>query len=103
MNSSDSGVGAIPAPPGVTPNFTNPESRAWEIILAAFLSAAIAIAIYLARAYTSFFIIKRWYLDDGKAYPRNGFSRSVMLTFARFHSYRTRKSQVKRILGVVFD
>jgi len=64
-------VGVIPPPPGVSPNFVNPESNAWQIVLASALPAVIVVVIHLLRLYTSGFIIKRWYLDDcEKASPR---------------------------------
>ncbi|KAH7121519.1 hypothetical protein EDB81DRAFT_913701, partial [Dactylonectria macrodidyma] len=49
---------------GVEPNFTNPESIASRVVLAAVLSPAITIPIVLLRLYTSRFIVKCWHLDD---------------------------------------
>ncbi|KNB06240.1 hypothetical protein FOXG_19609 [Fusarium oxysporum f. sp. lycopersici 4287] len=75
MNSTDSStVGAYPPPPGVVPNFTNPESIASRVVLAAALSPVFTIPIVLLRLYTSRFIIKCWHLDD--------FSITISLMFA---------------------
>ncbi|KAH7121798.1 hypothetical protein B0J13DRAFT_158581 [Dactylonectria estremocensis] len=65
MNSTDeTTVGAYPPPEGVVPNFTNPESIASRVVLAAVLCPGITIPIVLLRLYTSRFIIKVWHLDD---------------------------------------
>jgi hypothetical protein len=66
MDSSDFTTGVMQPPPGITPNFVNPESNAQEMYIAAVVPALVVIAIYLLRVYTSWFIIKRWYLDDGE-------------------------------------
>jgi len=71
MSSSNLIVGASPPPLGVSPNFTNPESNAWQIDLAAALPVVFVFVIYLLRVYTSRCITKRWYLDDGKHASRN--------------------------------
>jgi len=69
MTSRDtSPVGAYPAPPGITPNFANPESIANQVIIAAIACPAFAIPIVLSRLYTSHFILRRWHLDDSKGY-----------------------------------
>ncbi|KAG6980415.1 hypothetical protein FocnCong_v009526 [Fusarium oxysporum f. sp. conglutinans] len=79
MNSTDSSiVGAYPPSPGVVPNFTNPESIASRVVLAAALSPVFTIPIVLLRLYTSRFIIKCWHLDD--------FSITISLMFAMGYS-----------------
>ncbi|RKK11523.1 hypothetical protein BFJ70_g17282 [Fusarium oxysporum] len=79
MNSTDSStVGAYPSPPGVVPNFMNPESIASRVVLAAALSPVFTIPIVLLRLYTSHFIIKCWHLDD--------FSITISLMFAMGYS-----------------
>ncbi|KAI8401268.1 hypothetical protein FOFC_18137 [Fusarium oxysporum] len=73
MNSTDSStVGAYPPPPGVVPNFTNPESIASRVVLAAALSPVFTIPIVLLRLYTSRFIIKCWHLDDCRSPSSKG-------------------------------
>ncbi|KAL5314212.1 hypothetical protein ACEPPN_018637 [Leptodophora sp. 'Broadleaf-Isolate-01'] len=53
MNSSEvEVVGAWPPPPGVTPNFQNPDSIAWMVITAAAISPAVSILFVLMRMYT---------------------------------------------------
>lgn len=66
MRSANYTEGVMPPPPGVTPNFINPESNAWQLVLPSVLLTVIAIAVYLLRLYTSYFIVKRCYPDDGK-------------------------------------
>jgi hypothetical protein len=63
-NSTTDVVGAYPPPAGVTPNFTNPESIGYRVILAALLCPAIAIPFLLLRLYTRRFLIKCLHLDD---------------------------------------
>jgi hypothetical protein len=73
MNSTDSStVGAYPSPPGVVPNFMNPESIASRVVLAAALSPVFTIPIVLLRLYTSHFIIKCWHLDDCRSPSSKG-------------------------------
>lgn len=64
MNSTDGIGGAAPPPPGVTPNFVNPESIAWQLILASCLGPALAIPIVAVRFYTAARILKQYHLDD---------------------------------------
>src|SRR5438874_1454960 len=57
-------VGASPPPPGVTPNFDNPESIAYRVILASLLGPIIAIPICLVRLYTKRYILRLVTNDD---------------------------------------
>lgn len=63
MNSSEV-VGAWPAPPGVIPNFQNPESIAWMVITAALISPVVAVFFVLMRSYTKRCIFNRFDWDD---------------------------------------
>jgi hypothetical protein len=63
-SSSNGTIGASPPPLGVTPNFTNPESIGYQIVIAAVVCPVFAIAICLLRLYTARNIIKRFHPDD---------------------------------------
>ena len=66
MNSTAVVVGAWPAPTGVTPNFSNPESIGYRVILAALLCPAVTIIFVLLRLYTKHFLTKKLHIDDCK-------------------------------------
>lgn len=68
MNSSGV-VGAWPPPPGVTPNFENPDSIAWMVITAALISPVVAVFFVLMRSYTKKCIFNRFDWDDCKSHP----------------------------------
>jgi len=57
-------IGAQPPPPGVTPNFDNPESKAYQVIIASVVSPAIALVFLLLRLYTKRYIIGKLNIDD---------------------------------------
>jgi hypothetical protein len=61
--SSDT-VGAWPPPPGVVPNFANPESIGYRFILVSVLFPTIAIPICGLRLYTKRYILRAINLDD---------------------------------------
>ncbi|KAF2131230.1 hypothetical protein P153DRAFT_287580 [Dothidotthia symphoricarpi CBS 119687] len=54
----------MPPPPGVTPNFDNPESIAHRVIIVSVLGAAITIPICLIRLYTKRYILRNVGWDD---------------------------------------
>jgi len=62
-------VGAWPPPPGVTPNFSNPESIGYRMIIVSVLFPAITIPITLLRLYTKRYILGVIHVDDC-TYPR---------------------------------
>jgi hypothetical protein len=72
MNSTAAIVGAWPPPAGVTPNFINPESIGYRVILAALLCPAIALIFTLLRLYTKRFLIKHLHIDDCKTFFSGG-------------------------------
>lgn len=61
---SNTTVGAMPPPPGVTPNFDNPESIAHRVIIASVLGPVIAIPFCLLRLYTKQWILRQVGWDD---------------------------------------
>ncbi|KAM7207889.1 hypothetical protein V8F20_001683 [Naviculisporaceae sp. PSN 640] len=56
--------GAGEPPPGVTPNFENPESIGYRLIIVAAVFPAFTGVFLLLRLYTAQFILKRWHIDD---------------------------------------
>ncbi|KAH7067116.1 hypothetical protein FB567DRAFT_259816 [Paraphoma chrysanthemicola] len=63
MSSPDT-VGALPAPPGIEPNFENPESIAYRVIIVAVIGPVIAIPICGLRLYTKRYILRNTGWDD---------------------------------------
>jgi hypothetical protein len=57
-------TGALPAPPGITPNFHNPENRAYQVIIVSVIWPVIALTFLLLRLYTKRYIIGKLHLDD---------------------------------------
>lgn len=58
--------GMLPPPPGVTPNFTNPDSMAWRLIVASVLCPVFATLFCLLRFYTARFVVRKIFRDDCK-------------------------------------
>lgn len=56
--------GMLPPPPGVTPNFTNPDSMAWRLIVASVLCPVFATLFCLLRFYTARFVVRKTFRDD---------------------------------------
>jgi hypothetical protein len=65
---SNETVGALPPPPGITPNFDNPESIAYRVIVAAVLGPVIATPLCFVRLYTRRYISQNPGLDDCKCW-----------------------------------
>lgn len=64
MTSSATVLGAAPPPPGVVPNFVNPETISDRLILAAAIWPGVALPFLVLRLYTSQFIVRKWHRDD---------------------------------------
>ncbi|KAK3385343.1 hypothetical protein B0H63DRAFT_181798 [Podospora didyma] len=62
--SSEGIIGAFPPPEGVTPNFTNPESIAYRLIIVAVVFPVLSLCFLIPRLYTANFILRRWHADD---------------------------------------
>ncbi|EOA92019.1 uncharacterized protein SETTUDRAFT_30506 [Exserohilum turcica Et28A] len=59
MNTTSELVGTFPPPPGVTPNFINPESTASQVVLCTILTLVFMIPFFVLRMYTKKYILKR--------------------------------------------
>jgi hypothetical protein len=57
-------VGAFPPPPGVTPNFHNPESIAYRVIVASVLGPVVAIPLCILRLYSKRYVLRNTGYDD---------------------------------------
>lgn len=55
-----------PPPSGRVPNFVHPESRAWEVNVAACICLPLIALFAGMRFYAKAVILKRWTWDDGK-------------------------------------
>ena len=56
-------------PPGVKPNFENPDSIAYMLYAAIGATLPVAILACSLRLYTSKRIVGRWHVDDGTRRP----------------------------------
>jgi hypothetical protein len=57
-------AGVIPPPPGITPNFANPPSRAHAIIGIHIVCAILSTVFTMLRSYTVYFITRHVKIDD---------------------------------------
>lgn len=57
-------IGASPPPPGVIPNFENPESIAYRVMIIAVFGPVIAIPVCCVRIYTKRCILQNLGFDD---------------------------------------
>lgn len=55
---------ALQTPPGVVPNFVNPENQKRPLLVTASLELGLAIVFVLNRAYTKTFLIRKYTWDD---------------------------------------
>ena len=58
---------ALAPPPGVTPNFINPQSQALMVIVTSILCLVLLILISLLRFYTNLWIKKSLKAEDSKS------------------------------------
>ena len=68
MNSTASTniTGTLPPPLGVTPNFVNPQSIGYRLIIVAAICPAITLTFLSLRIYTKRWILRQFLLDDCK-------------------------------------
>jgi hypothetical protein len=59
-------VGALPPPPGVNPNFENPESQGYRVILTIVILFPMATIAVFLRVYTRIVIVRNFGIDDCK-------------------------------------
>ena len=57
---------ALEPPPGVKPNFTNPESRAPDVLLTTGIITALMLIFVLLRLYTKAVVLKSFGWEDGE-------------------------------------
>jgi hypothetical protein len=79
-------VGAWPPPPGVTPNFTNPDSIGYQLIVVNVLLPAITIPLCALRLYTKRYILKTVHLDDCMSLEASEFTVLMRLRRSNYHS-----------------
>lgn len=79
-------VPATIPPPGVTPDFENPESRGSVHIITGAVLLALMILFYAIRIYAKVFVIKRFHWDDckcGGPYPTTNLARRLICMIDR--------------------
>lgn len=59
-------MGAAPPPPGVTPNFEEPEWIGYRLIIVSVVFLVMSVVFLVPRLYSAAFIIKKWHPDDCK-------------------------------------
>jgi hypothetical protein len=57
-------IGASPPPPGITPNFDNPESIGYRVVVASIIPLTFATFILFLRAYVKLVILGKTAIDD---------------------------------------
>jgi hypothetical protein len=57
---------AFPPPPGVKPNFVNPESRAYQARITIAVCSAVMLLFVGVRVYALLVITRKWAADDCK-------------------------------------
>lgn len=60
-------IPALPPPPGITPNFSNPESQALMVTVTSIICLIMVIIISSLRFYTNAWIKKSLKADDSKS------------------------------------
>jgi hypothetical protein len=60
-------VGTSPPPPGVTPNFVNPQSNGYQIIIAGIVLPVVMLPFLGARLYAKYNLLKKIHYDDCKS------------------------------------
>ena len=56
----------IPPPPGVTPDFVNPQSRANSFVIGSAICTSFLLTIVLMRIYSRLWISRSFAVDDGQ-------------------------------------
>jgi len=69
MNSTTDIIGALPPPPGVTPNFVDPDYNGLQIIISGIIFSILAISFLVARMYAKYYLLKQFNYDDCKPFP----------------------------------
>lgn len=85
MNSTTDVIGALPPPPGVIPNFENPDFHGQKIIIVGIIFPVLTIPFLVARLYAKGFLIKRFHLDDCKSPSKVTGGRRFQLTVISRH------------------
>jgi hypothetical protein len=57
-------IGLIPPPPDVTPNFDNPSSTGWKVIVVAMVTWGLASVFVMLRVFVKLKITCIWKLED---------------------------------------
>jgi hypothetical protein len=62
MNQNE--IGLIPPPPGVIPNFNNPPSTGYKVIITAMVTWGLASVFVLLRVIVKLRITRQWKIED---------------------------------------
>ena len=58
-------IPSLPPPPGVTPNFVDPQSRAWIVLTSGIICLVFIAPISLLRFYVNLWIKSSFKMEDG--------------------------------------
>ncbi|KAI9883549.1 MAG: hypothetical protein M1823_004691 [Watsoniomyces obsoletus] len=95
-------MGLVPPPPGVIPNFVNPESVYGRVMTAELITLGFALPFVLMRIYTRFFITRAVGWDDFFAVCATGLSITYTIASSQdlkdraFHAWDTKRSSFNR-------
>ena len=72
MSSADGVVvSAAPPPLGVVPNFENPESIGYRLVIVSVVFPVPSLCFLIPRLYVAGVILRKWHTDDCKVFHRN--------------------------------
>ena len=55
---------AVPPPPGIVPNYVDPPSIGYAVLVVATISMILATIMLALRVFTKLYLIKAWNLED---------------------------------------
>ncbi len=88
-----------PAPPGVTPNFVNPENRTWQVYVTSAVCLVVTTLFVALRFYTKIFIIKQMTRDDCTEFDVLLFRKGIADLLIRCYIDRIRKKS--RVINAI--
>lgn len=76
----DWNIPSTPPPPGVTSNFTNPESKGYESIITTTICLSLVAPVFALRLYSKAFVTRSFGWDDCKSIRARPFLKGISPT-----------------------